>query len=541
MITLMPDELLAVLPDNVDVSLVWVAEKGQAPGFTTKAHEGKYVIALNAPWFSKLVNPRLRIAVMKGILLHEVLHVRYTDFDALKNIDAGKFFRTDAYNPFVLSFIFNLLEDLRIEYLCMKDFTSLARYLSVALAYVGGMRLTSRRSKNRLKRSIEAIYQAARFGSVSHVLLTDDVKDDLRFVLPKLFVVRRGTATRDMLDVAKVIYAYLDSKYHVEDEFVADLTFRSAEEVVSIAKKASRSKDKAVKPPQSGKQNVDVLPWKSVKKVSEDFSSVASEESPDRLGKRAVKPHGVPDYLLVNPSSLKDLHFYINTVKSFEETIREIRKLFARKGLEQLLSPSEEGELNLKLQQDAYLDSYTFDLGSKFYLAPRRLKPALDVCILLDQSSSMEIEGRHVKAAEACVILLESLTSIPAIRASVVGFGGGVRVLKDFHEIIAQGRFYPQAMGGTPLGEALTKAHSLSWRPSERKSLILITDGYPDSWEEVDKALLSVRLLRKTHIIALCLEERVPQEYVERFRNVKVVEEVGLLPRLLAEEVKAIA
>jgi len=538
--SIIPDELFAVLPDDVDLSIVWVAEQAQAPGMTTKVHENKYVVALNASWFGKLATPYLRNIILKGVLLHELLHVRFTDFDMFKENQLGNPIRTDSYNPSIFSFLFNLLEDLRIEYLCLKEYMSLAKYLSVALAYVSSMKLGFRRRKTKLRKSIEAIYQAARFGSVDVYLLNEDIKEDLHFVLPRLFIARRGASTSDMFKLAESIYAYLDSKYYIEDEDIAEITSRSAEQVSELAKKASKSKEKQVKPPEAGKENVDVLPWKTAKSISEDFSAIVSDEPYARFEKKGALPQGVPDYILVNPSSIEDLRFYINTVRCYEGVIKEISRIFAKKGLEPLLDSSTDGELNLKFQQEAFIDSYTFDLGGKFYLRIKKLKPALDICILLDQSGSMEIKDRCVKAAEACVILLEALKPISAIRTSVVGFGGGIRVLKDFHEEIAQGRFYPQAMGGTPLGEALKRAYSLSWRASERKSVILITDGYPDSWEDVDRAMSLMRTLRKMHIMAFCLEDEVPIEYLERFRNVKIVDDLNLLPRLLAEEVKEI-
>jgi uncharacterized protein YegL len=143
--------------------------------------------------------------------------------------------------------------------------------------------------------------------------------------------------------------------------------------------------------------------------------------------------------------------------------------------------------------------------------------------------------------SEASICILEAARRVGKIRTAVVSFGDGIRILKDFHEPVAAGRFYPMASGGTPMAEALQQALKFRWRWSSqvRRVMVICTDGFPDDFNKVDKPLKEMRK-RKIVPIALCIGVEPNDEYRSRFDQVYEVEQTEgqLFPAFLDSFVK---
>lgn len=115
--------------------------------------------------------------------------------------------------------------------------------------------------------------------------------------------------------------------------------------------------------------------------------------------------------------------------------------------------------------------------------------------ILLDGSGSMEKDGCMQRAEEAAVAVLSALETIPHVSTGAMVFPRmvnrkvSVGVLKrhnqPFRVAIAENRFGMTAEGGTPLAEAIwPAAGELLYAKGERKVMMIVTDGDPNSVEE---------------------------------------------------------
>lgn len=140
-----------------------------------------------------------------------------------------------------------------------------------------------------------------------------------------------------------------------------------------------------------------------------------------------------------------------------------------------------------------------------------RTAPNTAVHLLLDTSGSMNVQSgviasrpRIAVAREACLALALALEAIPNVNPAVTGFGGNstapvVSIVKHGSKSRARAGHFPRtSAGSTPMAEALWYgAFELSKCREERKIIIVLTDGEPDSSE---KARYAIDLCEKSGI-----------------------------------------
>jgi uncharacterized protein YegL len=555
-------EVECIIRDK-NVPVIYV-EGYECPAATATKDGEYFFIIIDSTFLRKIRDDALRLAVEKGLRLHEAAHIAYDSFsqDIMNAIKA----KEKTGNETFYKSLINLLEDVRIEGRLLKDYTSLVKYLSLVLDNIKLMandkdieeegvyqNISNKEAINKqLLTTLRAVFQAVRFGEVDSQLLNKDTEEDLSFIVPRIFLARRGLP-KDVVQAANEIYDYLDKKYGIPKivVFKLEVEIIDGDELGSSSVqggpgKGSKSQQKGKGDQKSckdgrekgpGPNSVQVLPWKTRNSVKED-SKKAVEEAREALKKSTESGEalggllGGPDSAQLEAPTERDAAFYISTVEKYGDVIRDLTRIIINLKGKRWFTPSYDGEFNVspRTLQGAYVDSFKVEDEGKYYMQMRFLLPDADIAFLEDQSgstySSMELFSSSV------ICLLEAIRCFKKIRSAVVGFGDGIRILKNFNEPVQQGRYYPFSSGGTPMGEAMEEVLKLNWRGNITKVLIILTDGYPNDWGKVDRALSKMKDL-KIKTIAMCVGIEANEEYKTRFDKVYEVMKTEELPTAL--------
>jgi hypothetical protein len=282
-----------------------------------------------------------------------------------------------------------------------------------------------------------------------------------------------------------------------------------------------------------------VLPWKSRKDIESNREEALTEAEKTIEEERRAKAigglQGGYGELKITPPTVNDLKFYLETVSKYAETISRLESILRSLAGKRWFVPATDGEFNTspQIMQEAYTDSFK-GLGEDerpHYLTLQTVLPEVDLCLICDQSGSTY--GSDRLFAEASVCIIEAARRVKKIRTAAVGLGDGIRILKAFEELLEAGRFAPTAGGGTPLGAAIEEATKLHWRGGQAvRLMIILTDGYPDSFEHLDRALQKVREM-KIAVIGMCVGIAANEEYRSRFDEVYEVNDPSSLASAL--------
>ena len=528
---------------DLGVSYVYV-DTLEAPA-AAQSKNGVRLIFINRGFLEKIHDRVLRTVAEAGLRFHEGCEHRYHNLPLRNEIVEQR--EKQGLNVSVWATIENIVGDVHIEAKGAKDYPNLLKYLSFVLTRLHRLRVQDEelpaseseldkalrkvvetlRKRNgaevnpALIKTIHAFFEASRLGGVQKKHLDENVLKDLRFIIPRVFLARRGVNCRVVFQAADEIYHYLDRKYRIPPALSIGL-------VVSTPSSDGM--------PNEGDYE-QVLPWRTIEDVKKDVEDAVAEaekklvEAERRFGEDSA-PGGLlggRDDAKVTPPTMRDIQFYVDTVQKHSETIRRLQSLFKRLAGKRWFVPAREGDLNTapSVLQQAYVDSFKSGEDERdYYLVMRRAIPDLDLVLACDSSGSMFSSAEVV--SEACICILEAAKRVGKIRTAVVSFGDGIRILKDFNEPVAAGRFWPNASGGTPLGSALEQALKFRWRwgNSIRHVLTVATDGYPDpdQWPIVDRTLLEMKK-RRVIPIALCIGVEANEEYLRRFDHVYEVKE----------------
>ena len=151
-----------------------------------------------------------------------------------------------------------------------------------------------------------------------------------------------------------------------------------------------------------------------------------------------------------------------------------------------------------ELDLDSYID-YRINKVGNFYKSSRDIV-GFDIVIAIDESGSMSEELSRVK--RMCSTLYEAISSIPNVRLTIVGWAGiqekcVVKKITKSSQINSLG-----ASGITPMGSAVWYCkHLIKSQSSPKRLFILITDGEPNTDNDIDVAKEGVRELRRSGAI----------------------------------------
>ena len=495
--------------------------------------KGIKMVFINRAFLEQVKDEVLRTAIERGLRVHEGLEIVYgeipkrnTACEAKRNLNQT-FYHT----------LLNIIGDVYIEARGESSFPAFSKYLSLVISRLKVLSVQGEQLKpdhnnpieewidEILKRrgiqvnpalikTVNALFEAVRFGEVAAELLDKDVQEDLEYIVIRIFAARRGENVDGVIQASDEIYHYLQKKYGIPPELHIEVRWRSDSRLCTDDQKKEKKNN-----------SLPLLQWKNRDQV-EHAIQAAMKETAHKLEelKREGSTGGLlggPDHAKLTPPTLRDAEFYLSTIQKHAETIRRLQALFKRLGGKRGFAPAREGELNLKpsVLQQAYLDSFLGEDERDHYLVMRHVIPDIDLVIASDQSGSTG--GAAGLFSETTVCVLEAAKRVGKIRTAVASFGDGIRVLKDFFEPVEAGRFYPQSSGGTPMAEALQQALQFRWRrgSSIRKVLVLAADGYPDSWTKVKNPLAE---LKRLHVvpIALCVGTEASDDYRKHFEQV---------------------
>lgn len=497
---------------------------------------GRWIVVIDRECLNKIEDEAARLVVEKGLRLHEAAHILYTD-SALWTEESSKNKREGNKN--VYTGLLNICEDVRCEFLIEKGFPALSKYLSTMLSWilqirVQGVPLNEAITKAieswekfgikvdpRLLQTLEATLQAVRFGDVDKDVLTSDVIEDLNFIVPRIFLSRRGSDTRASIQAAKEIYHYLDKRYGIPPQLEISVEVFIDEGSCSDSDPDEEGKGKGG---SEKEERTQVLPWKTRDGVERDKTQ-AYDEAVKVLDEEARKGAsgrlGAHEEPRLAAPTINDIEFYLNTVENYEGTIRRLESILRALAGKRWFVPATEGDLNTKPEnlQNAYVDSFKgLESEGKYYQILKPELPDIDLCLICDRSGSTY--SSEVLFAESSVCLIESARRVKKARIAALGVGNGIKILKDFREPLEAGRFAPTSGGGTPLGAAIEESAKLQWRAGRvvRVAMVL-TDGWPDSWERVDVGLEKLRA-KSVAVIATCVGIEPDEEYRSRFEEV---------------------
>ena len=166
----------------------------------------------------------------------------------------------------------------------------------------------------------------------------------------------------------------------------------------------------------------------------------------------------------------------------------------------------------------------------------------LSACILVDCSSSMDMEYRYVQAMRATYTITKAL-ELGNYNSEVLAFFGGsdIHGIKSFNQKIeyAMHEFAPFYNGGTPLHRCLVGAEkSLAKQSSKRKVIIVVTDGAPNDHEACTQ---KIKQLEAKGITVIGVLIRTNNFYgVFNQRHTVSCYDINKLPVLMTEMIKKV-
>jgi hypothetical protein len=194
--------------------------------------------------------------------------------------------------------------------------------------------------------------------------------------------------------------------------------------------------------------------------------------------------------------------------------------------------------MNLKKLQEAYMSSITADEGS-YFVKYQRVMPEFDAIIVRDVSGSTDSFKNEY--AESTIVISKALESFNKVNLGVVDFSADVAFVKYFDEELEAARIHPVSKSRTNLGAALNsiaEEDRMVWK-NNNKLVIIITDGYPDSIEDVQEAI-SKEYYQDVKFITVIIGYRANEEYTKLFGEVKSISSAIYLTEAITSQIEKV-
>ena len=417
------------------------------------------------------------ISKTKGFLDHESAHIRETDFDVLKDKDV---------TPLIKN-IWNIFEDWRVEQKLAERFPGCRTNLHWLIAHEFTKRMG--KPKNPAMQILSYMLLVVRAWDVEAVAKNRDIVGAFtQQAYPDLFA-----KLNSLLEQVKVdCHSSKDAMRHAKN--AAALIKAESLKLDKEAKKQKENPDK--KSGQTGNYKRTLSKQEGIKKLLKAGDS----DLPDGLGERvAGELEGAAPG---NP--MQGLSVAVESPKHFsaleDDEINKVRRasaaLHAR--LHSLLQSKtlvrRSGSRHGKLDTGRL---YRLNHDPKVFLRNGE-KQGINtaVHILLDVSSSMR--NKMELASQACFGIANSLHKINGISVGVTAFPADPvlnRVCSTVCPMLKHGQdlhtnFSLHPSGSTPMGETIWWTMAQCYPLKEnRKIILIITDGKPDSVENTEKAI----------------------------------------------------
>ncbi len=363
---------------------------------------GIKMILINRTFLEKIKDEILRTAIERGLRVHEGLEIVYGEIPKRNKACEAKHNLNQTFYHTLL----NIIGDVYIEAHGESSFPAFSKYLSLVLSRLKALSVQGEELKTDQERSIEewideilekkgikvnpaliktvnALFEAVRFGEVAAELLDKNVLEDLEYIVIRIFAARRGENVDGVIQASDEIYHYLHKKYNIPPELHIMVEWRS---VNSLCEDDEKKQPKNI-------SGLPLLRWKNRNQV-EHAIQAAMKETAHKLEELRREGSaggllGSPDHAKLTPPTLKDAEFYLSTIRKHVETIRRLQALFKRLAGKRGFASAREGELNLKpsVLQQAYVDSFKPGEDERdYYLVMRHIIPDIDLVIASDAS-----------------------------------------------------------------------------------------------------------------------------------------------------------
>lgn len=439
-----------------------------------------------------------------GYLAHEAAHVRYTDFEAIRQSTSSALRKQ----------ITNVLEDVRIEKALAQEYPGTRQTIGKVIQHLADQQSLAAPAKHAHPAAILHGYLLLRLRAdvlEQSVLAAaaDETEDLLRQVFPQGAVTRLNgllahvgslTSTFDVLRLADNIIHMLEEEKQKEQETQNDLAQpesvpqgTSSQNRPAQGPTTASGKDEEKSPDARGAINGDDGAQALERALSADESDLAPDlfqSVGEALGSEAS------DEVLM-PSAVPAIDNSPAGRKLLDDSVSESSRVRAR--------------LTGLVQAERLDRPWTTDRGRRvdhnrlhrlrvgdcrvFVKRNHRVAPDTAFHLLVDTSSSMEDEVRLPNRApmNRCDIALRSafvlalaLETIRGVNPAVTAFPGhtGATVLLKHGERVRPraGRFAQYPCGGTPMAPAMWyAAAALMAQREPRKVMMVLTDGMPDN------------------------------------------------------------
>lgn len=387
-----------------------------------------------------------------GLKLHEICHIIYEAFKAQDVVKNG-----------VYHFIQNVLLDSQGEYSFTRDAPGVTKYIRLILTVLrrdADLKPDSDDEESvemadQIQSYLDTLFYLVRFGTVKQGA---DEKF-VNFVFPYILASTRKTVD-EVNQVTKIIYQYL---LLIFDD-------PKAREIIEQSTGGDRG------------MTVEELneAMNGEKIGSNDTATVMVDVKNGLFGGKTTQDVQVKE---------EGNEFYRETVRKHADVINAIRRAFKLRLEKLALVPAYEGDLNLKRQQQAYLNSFTQESALDYHIM-KRVEQWLDVVIIRDISASTS--GICDEYCRLTIAIIAALNGLPGIRIAEIDFSDDAILNLNFGEPVRQGRIFPRYESGTQLLPAYELVEKLQFTARKRIGII-ITDG----WIADDFEAYELELARK--------------------------------------------
>ncbi len=225
-------------------------------------------------------------------------------------------------------------------------------------------------------------------------------------------------------------------------------------------------------------------------------------------------------------SGFYDYEFESNISKDYQHFIIPLRRVINKLTYQMIQlkmkkKTAKHQDRGKRVDKNAYIKQLGMKKQSKVFENGVRSSTKIASLILLDISASME--SLILKAKQSLAIMAEVMNNINADFA-LYAFSTKIYKIKSFNEKWGSKQknvlLNLTAQGGTPTGTKMMELLEVFNKiAKKKKSLILITDGLPDSEEKVRKALLQYS---KASIMVFCISIDVDVRHIFKENYVRI-------------------
>jgi len=438
----------------------------------------------------KDLTPGEKLDVFLGFTVHEGLHIKHTDFAAVKTRNR------------VLHTIYNILEDERIEELNGQEFPGFSLFIEKTKYWVFNKQYKEQKiDVSKLGPAEKVLLLFTRIIRYPTMLEEKDVRSVGGYLLKIKEVLQPyPTSTQEVFEAAKKIYEIIkdliaEDKKMMENNILPDDVDENGEPVeITITDADMEAIEKELENPAAGSMLAKLLIFLNAvaKPHQENDSSEEKtaefikndQELINELEGRVERPENKNVFIEKQEEINASKDVYNRVVKEINPYVSSVRK--------QLMGHSKEHKLIHKSMRSGVLDTAKLAEARQgvqtVYQREGMVKAdKINLVLLIDESGSMN--GDKAKQAQKAAILIkEALKGLPNVNLYIYGHtagehGAGVTDLLVYYEPRHTPKYSLAGVTGRNVnrdGEAITFAAERVRKFSQEKTIMfVISDGYP--------------------------------------------------------------